>query len=117
MKLNQIIELIEKGFFYQLQGRCHSIKWQKHGLTHFQLIVFFQLPHDFVFTPYHVDNLISAEIPPYGTALHSIIKRCNIHGPGGTTNPHSPCMKSGKCSKHFPKGFQLATTKIGRAHV
>ena len=110
MKLNQIIELIEKGFFYQLQGRCHSIKWQKHGLTHFQLIVFFQLPHDFVFTPYHVDNLISAEIPPYGTALHSIIKRCNIHGPGGTTNPHSPCMKSGKCSKHFPKGFQLATT-------
>ena len=110
MKLNQIIELIEKSFFYQLQGRCHSIEWQKRGLTHFHLIVFFQLPHDFVVTPNHVDNIISAEIPLPGTALHFIIERCNIHGPCDTTNPQSPCMKSGKCSKKFLKGFQLATT-------
>ena len=103
MKLNQIIELIEKGFFYQLQGRCLFIEWQKCGLTHFHLIVFFQLPHDFVFTPDYVDNIISAEIPLHGTALCSIIERCNMHGPCGATNPLSPCMKSGKCSKHFPK--------------
>jgi hypothetical protein len=60
--------------------------------------------------PYHVDNIISAEIPPHGSALHSIIERCNIHGPCSATNPKNPCMKSGICSKHFPKGFQLATT-------
>ena len=74
MKLNQIINLIEKGFFYQLQGRCHSIEWQKRGLTHFHLIVWFQLPDGFIFTPHHVDNMISAELPPDGTVLCQIIE-------------------------------------------
>ena len=56
--------------------------------------------------------MISAELPPDGTALHQIIERCNIHGPCGAANPWSPCMKSGKCSKNFPKVLQL-TTNIG----
>ena len=107
MKLNQILELIVKGFFYQLQGMCHSIERQKRGKTHFHLIVFFQLPHDFVFTPYHVDNIISAEIPLPGTALHSIIKRCNIHGPCSATNPQSPCMRSGNVPNNFQKASNL----------
>lgn len=32
-----------------------------------------------------------------------------VHGPCGKDNPSCPCMKKGKCSKHFPRDFTNET--------
>jgi len=33
-----------------------------------------------------------------------------LHGPCGTDYPSSPCMVKGKCTKNFPKNFNMHTT-------
>ena len=61
--------------------------------------------------PNHYDQIISAEIPngDDDPLLHKIIISNMIHGPCGTFNPSSPCMKDGKCTKHYPRedGYPL----------
>ncbi|KAL5148491.1 ATP-dependent DNA helicase PIF1 [Glycine soja] len=38
-----------------------------------------------------------------------LIKNHMVHGPCGSLNPGSPCMKKGKCSRFYPKMFQPHT--------
>ena len=56
--------------------------------------------------------MITAEIPdmevdPDG---YKTLKNYMMHGPCGDLNPGCPCMKQGKCTKHFPKKFNNQTT-------
>ena len=61
-----------------------------------------------------IDDIITAEIPnqQYDPELHSIVTKNMIHGPCGIFNSNAPCMKDGKCTKHFPKPF-LNDTQCG----
>lgn len=111
-KLDRLIEIIDKGVFYKIKAPCHWVERQKQGLTHGHLIIFFELPPDFEFPPQFINNMISADLPPPGSACHDIIEKLNIHGPWGTHNPEATCMVNGQCTKNFPKAFQV--TEMGR---
>ena len=54
---------------------------------------------------------LSAEIPDAEQfpKLHKIVTSLMMHGPCGTSNPNSPCMVDGMCSKKFPKDFAEQT--------
>ncbi|GBM41621.1 hypothetical protein AVEN_198375-1 [Araneus ventricosus] len=50
----------------------------------------------------------SAELPDLiaDPTLFQIITRCVIHGPCGTLNPNSPCMREGVSTKEYLKEFR-----------
>jgi hypothetical protein len=66
-------------------------------------------------TPTTIDSYISAEIPDYivDPLGYALVEEFMVHGPCGEYNPNSPCMKNGKCSKHYPKKYNEETTIDG----
>ncbi|GBN69615.1 hypothetical protein AVEN_25777-1 [Araneus ventricosus] len=55
-----------------------------------------------------IDKFVSAELPDPCTDLRlfQIVTKCMVHGPCGTININSPCMRDGQCCKSFPKQFK-----------
>ncbi|GBM93943.1 hypothetical protein AVEN_273616-1 [Araneus ventricosus] len=52
-----------------------------------------------------IDKFVSAELPDPCTDLRlfQIVTKCMVHGPCGTININSPCMRDGQCCKSFTK--------------
>ncbi|XP_054781855.1 uncharacterized protein LOC129289058 [Prosopis cineraria] len=88
----------------------YTIEFQKRGLPHAHILLFLD-KHDKINDSDGVDRVIFAEIPDKHTSpkLYDLVKRFMMHGPCGTSNPKSPCMKDKKCSKYFPKKFNNQT--------
>ncbi|XP_044593948.1 uncharacterized protein LOC123271618 [Cotesia glomerata] len=103
-KLKSLISFITKSHVFG-PTRCwmYSVEWQKRGLPHAHILVWFI---DKI-RPEEIDSIISAEIPDPSTdqLLFDIVTTNMIHGPCGTLNSSSPCMADGKCTKNFPKDF------------
>ncbi|UYV67668.1 hypothetical protein LAZ67_5001525, partial [Cordylochernes scorpioides] len=101
-KLKCFIDLIVKNHIY---GPTHcwmySIEWQKRGTPHAHILIWLEEK----ILPTQIDNIISAELPDpqEDPELYQIIKKYMIHGPCGAQNPHSPCIKDGKCTKKYPR--------------
>ncbi|GBP48366.1 hypothetical protein EVAR_96404_1 [Eumeta japonica] len=57
-------------------------------------------------------ELPNEEVDP---ELFDGVKTHMVHGPCGSYNPRSQCMKNGICSKRFPKSFTTDTIKGGNA--
>ena len=90
---------------------AHTNEFQKRGLPHSHNLVW-QCNNERERSIADVDRYISAELPdqnldPLG---FSLVQEFMIHGPCGASNPNSPCMTDGKCSKRYPKDFQSETT-------
>ena len=89
----------------------HTVEFQKRGLPHAHIILW-TTADTLDPTPTMVDSYVTAEIPdpkqdPLGYAL---VAEHMIHGPCGSHNPACPCMKNGRCSKHFPKPYHEETS-------
>ncbi|GBP03652.1 hypothetical protein EVAR_91879_1 [Eumeta japonica] len=97
-KLKSLISFITKSHVFG-PTRCwmYSVEWQKRGLPHAHILVWFI---DKI-RPEEIDSIISAEIPDPSTdqLLFDIVTTNMIHGPCGTFNSSSPCMADGKCTK------------------
>ncbi|XP_063906157.1 uncharacterized protein LOC135124864 [Zophobas morio] len=110
-KLIRFMDLITKNHIYG-ETRCwmYSIEWQKSGLPHAHILIW--LVEKIV--PTQIDDIITAELPnaEEDPELFEIVKKNMIHGPCGGHNPHSPCMKDGKCTKKYPRQL-LQETQTG----
>lgn len=107
-KLLSLIKLITK---YKIYGkvRCwmYSIEWQKRGLPHAHILIWLE---DKIM-PNQIDNIVSAEIPnpEIDPKLFNVVCKHMIHGPCGSLNGYSPCMKDGICTRKYPKELVTET--------
>ena len=89
----------------------YTIEFQNHGLFHAHLLIFLHLDNKYPNAD-DIDKVISAEItcPITDLELHQCVKEHMIYGLCGVVNKSLPCMKSGKCSRFFPKKIHPITT-------
>ncbi|XP_046141612.1 uncharacterized protein LOC114882103 [Osmia bicornis bicornis] len=102
LKVKKLMTVITKGkIFVKVLCFMYSIEWQKRGLPHVHILLWFKDK----LRPDQIDKIISAEIPNLSSdkALHDIILKNMIHEPCGPEHPQCPCMKDGKCTKKFPQ--------------
>jgi hypothetical protein len=110
-KLIKLMHIINKSHVFG-PTRCwmYSIEWQKRGLPHAHILIWLKgkMKSD------QIDNVISAELPDpkRDPRLFEIIVKNMVHGPCGSVNPNSPCMKDGKCTKRYPRQL-LDDTQTG----
>ncbi|XP_042753010.1 uncharacterized protein LOC122195309 [Lactuca sativa] len=111
IKVHDFIRFLkEDKTFGVVEAYLYTIEFQKRGLPHCHTLVWVSAS-DRIKIGSDVDRYITAELPdPVNEAeLYETITSCMIHGPCGPLNQKAPCMKDGKCSKHFPKPFLPAT--------
>ena len=115
-KLVKLMKILKDGAFGSLQAWVYSIEFQKRGLPHAHILLW--LPKDHAIRPDQIDNAVVAEIPDkeQDPELYEIVTSNMIHGPCGQLNPHSVCMKNGRCSKGFPKNFLRETEQDGDSY-
>ena len=110
-KLIKLMNIVNKIHVFGT-ARCwmYSIEWQKRGLPHAHILIWLK---DKI-KPDQIDSVISAELPDpqRDPRLYEVIVKNMIHGPCGSVNPTSPCMKDGKCTKRYPRQL-LHDTQTG----
>ena len=91
-KLISLMNIVTKSHVFATT-RCwmHSIEWQKRGLPYAHILIWLKdkIKAD------QIDSVISAELPDPNRdpRLYQVIVSNMIHGPCGSVNPASPCMK------------------------
>jgi hypothetical protein len=103
IKLKELIDDIHKKHILGCTiVRIYVIEFQKHGLPHAHILIFFAedyKPH----MVKDVDCMINAKLsnPNSNRLAHKTVARCMMHGPCGVAFPKAPCMEEGKCKKNI----------------
>ncbi|GBN68026.1 hypothetical protein AVEN_217851-1 [Araneus ventricosus] len=108
MKLKELLEDICKhGIFGTVLTYIYVIEFQKRGLPHAHILLTLNSESK-IRTKDDIDKFVSAELPDLCTDLRlfQIVTKYMVHGPCGTININSPCMRDGQCYKSFPKQFK-----------
>jgi len=111
IKLKELInDIHKKHILGSMISRIYVIEFQKHGLSHAHILIFFAegcKPH----TIEDVDRMINVKFsnPETNKLAHKIIAKCMMHGPCGAAFPNVPCMEEGKCKNQYPRKFQSET--------
>ncbi|GBO31561.1 hypothetical protein AVEN_252067-1, partial [Araneus ventricosus] len=108
MKLKELLEDICKhGIFGTVLAYIYVIEFQKRGLSHAHILLTLDSESK-IRTKDDIDKFVSAELldPCTDLRLFQIVTKCMVHGPCGTININSPCMRDGQCCKSFPKQFK-----------
>ena len=82
----------------------YVVGFQKRGLPHVHMLIWLSSDSKKNLQA-NVDKYVYAEVPdpdadPAGFAA---VQSFMIHGPCGSDNPKSPCMKDYNCIRHYPK--------------
>jgi hypothetical protein len=113
VKLEALLDdLINKHILGKVIAHTHVVEFQKRGLPHAHILLILH-EDDKPRTTKDFDEIVSAEIPDPNTCpnLFQTVTSCMIHGPCGSLNTTSPCMKDGTCSKRYPRPFTNETTQ------
>ncbi|XP_035837306.1 uncharacterized protein LOC118485145 [Helianthus annuus] len=108
IKLDELIKDIRKrNTFGHTKAVIYTIEFQKRGLPHSHILLFFLQPEDKINTVDNIDKYISVELPSEveDPIAFGIVRTQMMHGPCGLLNPSSPCMHNGVCSKGYPKNY------------
>nr|XP_011470726.1 PREDICTED: uncharacterized protein LOC101313170 isoform X1 [Fragaria vesca subsp. vesca] len=111
MKHDDLIEYVKSGKpFGKIIADVATIEFQKRGLPHSHML-FWLAENNKCYSGADIDSIISAEIPDkeLDPILYNIVNQFMIHGPCGVLNRKSPCMRSNKCKKSFPKDYTEMT--------
>ncbi|GBP80605.1 hypothetical protein EVAR_56782_1 [Eumeta japonica] len=101
LKVRKLKNVVTKGkVFGDVQCHTRSIEWQKRGLPHVHILIWLKEKP----LPNQIDSIIRAKIadPQEDEDLYDTVIKNMVHGPCGTYNSESPCMKNGKCTKNYP---------------
>lgn len=114
--IKDLIDSVKGGILGRYVGHLGTLEMQKRGLPHIHLLIWVH-PEDSPRRGDNIDQRVRAEIPdPQAEPeLHAKVRAHMIHGPCGSFNPNSPCMKNGKCSKGYPEDFQQETVTTNKA--
>lgn len=110
-KLKELMRLVcTKSIFGRVLAIIYTIEFQKRGLPHAHILITLHEDDKFI-TAADIDSAVSAELPDRLThpQLYECVVQHMIHGPCGSFNPNSPCMRDRKCTKEFPKEFSDET--------
>lgn len=110
-KLKELIDcIVKKQILGKVEAIIYTIEFQKRGLPHAHILLTLHTD-DKIDGEEDINKYVCAEIPDINShpKLHDFVKRHMMHGPCGSLNPNSVCMRDGKCSKNFPREFSHRT--------
>ncbi len=103
-------DFCKKHWLGKVIAYIYVIEFQKRGLPYAHILLILD-PESKIHSIEEYDSFVSAEIPDreLNPLAYETVITMMMHGPCGLLNISSPCMKDGKCKKHYPKDFQEFT--------